>query len=185
MFILLTLFFVLIPQIFVWILNNFFPIVFACAGVEFAFCFFELILSVYVIISFGQKNNALFELRNVQMIRHTNRQEKIKTSQEIEDELYQKKNKSSVIASLTASKTGSHTMCIENKENQNKLVEEDNQLSSKNSESPIRPNEEVTYSRNYDLVKKKMNDKSSTSKEIYVVKYDKFILREKIKAFES
>lgn len=87
---LLTIFFVIVPQVFVVYLDNIFPIVFACCGVEFAFCFFELILSFYVIWSFGQKNNALFELRNSQMLKHVTKKEKIKTSKEIEDELYSK-----------------------------------------------------------------------------------------------
>lgn len=89
MFILVNLFFVLVPQVFACLLIQAIPMVYACGIVEGFFILAELIFSGVVCV-ISQKNNALFELRSSQMIRHRNKSQKIKSSKEIEEELYAK-----------------------------------------------------------------------------------------------
>ena len=90
MFILISVFFIFIPQVMMMYLGSIFPIVIASGIVEFIFILLELCWSIYVIIAISQKNVALDELRNSQIIKKRRKKAKIKTSEEIEDELYSK-----------------------------------------------------------------------------------------------
>lgn len=88
---LITFFFVLVPQVVLLLLDkNIFPIIFACAHVEYAFSLCELCWSFYAMCTIIQKNTALADLRNAQTLGHITKRKKIKTSKEIEEELYER-----------------------------------------------------------------------------------------------
>lgn len=88
---LVTFFFVLVPQVVLLLLDkNIFPIIFACAHVEFFFSLLELGWSISAMILIMQKNTALYDLRNSQTMGHVIKSRRIKTSKEIEEELYER-----------------------------------------------------------------------------------------------
>lgn len=66
-----------------------FPIEFSCIVVYAIFSFTEIFLGLYTMFYIGNRQAALFYLRNSAIV-NQNQREKIKTSQEIEQELYYK-----------------------------------------------------------------------------------------------
>ena len=71
------------------ITSKFVPIELSCVIVYDVISFIELLLWIYTIIYIGERQSALFNLRN-SAIDIKNQREKIKTSHEIEQELYYK-----------------------------------------------------------------------------------------------
>ena len=71
------------------ITSKFVPIELSCVIVYDIISFIELLLWIYTIIYIGERQSALFNLRN-SAIDIKNQREKIKTSHEIEQELYYK-----------------------------------------------------------------------------------------------
>ena len=64
-----------------------FPIDWSCIIVYFFISAIELVTSVYAMIHMGNRQSALFNLRN-SPVSNQNKREKIKTSREIEQELF-------------------------------------------------------------------------------------------------
>ena len=67
--------------------NAIFPIDYACFIIYNLIAFLELIISIYTMIYIGNRQSALFQLRN-SPVSNQNVREKIKTSKEIEQELF-------------------------------------------------------------------------------------------------
>ena len=66
-----------------------FPIDYSCMIVYSFIAAIELIISIYTMIYIGNRQSALFKLRN-SPVTNQNKREKIKTSKEIEQELFAK-----------------------------------------------------------------------------------------------
>ena len=66
-----------------------FPIDYSCMIVYSFIAAIELIISIYTMIYIGNRQSALFKLRN-SPVTNQNKREKIKTSKEIEQELFVK-----------------------------------------------------------------------------------------------
>ena len=67
--------------------NAVFPIDYACFIIYNLIGFLELVISIYTMIYIGNRQSALFQLRN-SPVSNQNVREKIKTSKEIEQELF-------------------------------------------------------------------------------------------------
>jgi hypothetical protein len=64
-----------------------FPIDLSCIILYFVISFFELMFLIYAFVYIGNRQSALFKLRN-SPVSNQNKREKIKTSKEIEQELF-------------------------------------------------------------------------------------------------
>jgi hypothetical protein len=86
-FFMLSIIFCIPPQIFLLVGSQILPIDYAVVIIQLLFILIELILTIRAMLYIGKKQTAVFYLRNASTIT-TSEDNSIKTSAEIEEELY-------------------------------------------------------------------------------------------------